>query len=137
MIRDSLLLVSVGSCAHRVKERKTLSPSLLPGDHLLYPLSHDGNQRCPRNHRSDVPTVISPCGICRQTLVEFCHVDMPVFLVPAVYPQKPQKDVEGQEDEIYQGATWCEQRGVVEETVGSLLPSSFSPEALDRPRPRL
>lgn len=132
MTLDSLFLVSV----RRVKARKTLSPSLLPGDYLLYPPSRDGNLRCPRNRRSDVPTVISPCGICRQTLVEFCGVDMPVLLVPAVYPQKPQKGVEGQDEGDCQ-TTGREQGGVVVETVGSLLPLSFAPEALERPRLRL
>ena len=62
---------------------------------------------------------------------------MPVLLVPAVYPQKPQKCVEGQEKEDIQAATWREQGGVVVETVGSLLPLSFAPEALERPRQRL
>ncbi|KAI9572022.1 cytidine deaminase-like protein [Boletus coccyginus] len=82
---------------------------------------------------SDVPTVISPCGICRQTLLEFCHVDMPVLLVPAVYPQTPQKGAEGTGEEDFQ-ATWRERGGVVVETVGKLLPLGFAPEALERPR---
>jgi len=133
MTLDSLLLAPVGSCAHRVKARKTSSPSLLPGDHLLYPPSHDANLCCPRNPCSDVPTAISPCGICRQTLLEFCHLDMPVFLVPAVYPQTPQKGAEGTEEEDSRGLG-VNRAGWSRRQLGGYRRLDFAPEVLERPR---
>ncbi|KIK30927.1 hypothetical protein PISMIDRAFT_669857 [Pisolithus microcarpus 441] len=66
---------------------------------------------------SDVATPISPCGICRQVLREFCTSDMPIFLVPADYPKKDAED-----------------GGILEVTAGSLLPHSFGPEDLELPR---
>ncbi|KAF9224219.1 cytidine deaminase [Gyrodon lividus] len=71
---------------------------------------------------SDVPSPISPCGICRQFIREFCHLDMPVLLVPADYPKK------GDDGEAVEGG------GILEETVGGLLPYSFGPEELELPR---
>ncbi|GAA5912894.1 cytidine deaminase [Sporobolomyces salmoneus] len=80
---------------------------------------------------SDVPAIISPCGICRQLLREFCPLDMPILLVPSNYEEGVTKvvkvsDVEGKGTE-----------GVlVETTMGELLPLSFGPEDLDKPRDR-
>jgi len=70
---------------------------------------------------TDVPATISPCGICRQVLREFCHLDTPVLLVPADYPQGS-------------GEEAPTQGGVRVETVGGLLPLSFGPEDLEQPR---
>ncbi|KAF8141355.1 cytidine deaminase [Boletus edulis] len=71
---------------------------------------------------SDVIKPISPCGICRQVIREFCHVDMPVLLVPGDYPRSgdSREDVNG--------------GGVIEETVGTLLPRSFGPTELENVR---
>ncbi|KAI6028646.1 cytidine deaminase [Pisolithus orientalis] len=66
---------------------------------------------------SDIAVPISPCGICRQVLREFCTLDMPVFLVPVDYPKKDAKD-----------------GGILKMTVGGLLPYSFGPEHLELPR---
>ncbi|KIK92612.1 hypothetical protein PAXRUDRAFT_829780 [Paxillus rubicundulus Ve08.2h10] len=71
---------------------------------------------------TDVPAPISPCGICRQFIREFCSLDMPILLVPGDYPKK------GDDAEEVEGG------GVLEETLGVLLPYSFGPEELERPR---
>ena len=72
---------------------------------------------------SDVKAPLSPCGICRQVIREFCDADMPILLVPADYPQPPK---EGEKDD---GSG-----GVVETSIGELLPRSFGPEDLELPR---
>ncbi|KAH9925463.1 cytidine deaminase-like protein [Amylocystis lapponica] len=70
---------------------------------------------------SDVAKPISPCGLCRQVLREFCALDMAVLLVPADYYQK-------------QLAEENKDGGVLEITMGELLPHSFGPEDLELPR---
>lgn len=69
---------------------------------------------------SDVASALSPCGICRQVLREFCALEMPVLLVPNDY-KKQQADgkIDG---------------GVLETSIGGLLPHSFGPEDLELPR---
>ena len=69
---------------------------------------------------------ISPCGICRQVLREFCSLDMPIFLVPGDYPKPHEPDQEGKP-----GYT---EGGVRETTLNELLPYSFGPEHLELPR---
>ncbi|KZT21032.1 cytidine deaminase [Neolentinus lepideus HHB14362 ss-1] len=68
---------------------------------------------------SDVPSPISPCGICRQVIREFCQLTMPVLLVPADYSKRL---LGGKED------------GVKETTLEELLPDSFGPEHLELDR---
>ncbi|GAA5842368.1 hypothetical protein JCM11251_004207 [Rhodosporidiobolus azoricus] len=78
---------------------------------------------------SDVDGVISPCGICRQVLREFCPLNMPILLIPSTYsasstrvltaPEAEGKDTKG---------------AMVETTMGEILPLSFGPEDLERPR---
>ena len=55
----------------------------------------------------DTPTPLTPCGICRQTLVEFAGPDTPV---------------------------WCGNGNdeFTEHTLGELLPFAFTPEALEQ-----
>ena len=67
---------------------------------------------------SDVASPLSPCGLCRQVIREFCALRMPVILVPSDY--KPGS-----------GAT----EKLKETTVEGLLPDSFGPEHLELPRP--
>lgn len=71
---------------------------------------------------SDVKSAISPCGMCRQVIREFCAQDMPILLVPADYQKRL-------EEGIPDG-------GVKETSIRELLPDSFGPEDLDRPRDR-
>ncbi|KAL5531140.1 hypothetical protein ACEPAG_4016 [Sanghuangporus baumii] len=65
---------------------------------------------------TDVPSVISPCGMCRQVIREFCSLDMPVFLVPGNY--------------LDDGVEKSEKVDIKTMTVGQLLPESFGPEHL-------
>ncbi|GAA5880118.1 hypothetical protein JCM16303_001219 [Sporobolomyces ruberrimus] len=105
----------------------SLSSSFL---HTLCPSDRELTNIC-LTESSDVPAIISPCGICRQLLREFCPLDMPILLVPSNYEEGVTKvvkvgDVEGKGTE-----------GVlVETTMGELLPLSFGPEDLDKPRDR-
>ncbi|KZP19680.1 cytidine deaminase [Athelia psychrophila] len=72
---------------------------------------------------TDVKSALSPCGMCRQVIREFCAPDMPILLVPADYPQPP-KD----------GSAADGIGGVKETSIGELLPDSFGPEDLELPR---
>ncbi|KAI0761567.1 cytidine deaminase [Trametes elegans] len=69
---------------------------------------------------TDVPSTISPCGMCRQVIREFCAPNMPILLVPADYDARLSR---GEAD-----------GGVKETSIGELLPDSFGPEDLERPR---
>ncbi|KAF9445857.1 cytidine deaminase [Macrolepiota fuliginosa MF-IS2] len=71
---------------------------------------------------TNVKSAISPCGLCRQVLREFCALDMPILLVPGDYPQ-PEEPKPGYSE-----------GGVRETTMGELLPDSFGPEHLELPR---
>ncbi|PVF93926.1 cytidine deaminase [Serendipita vermifera] len=71
---------------------------------------------------TDVPSSISPCGICRQVLREFCALQMPVYLVPAGY------------DPTKHEGTTDEKLKPLETSIEGLLPHSFGPEHLTVPR---
>ena len=66
---------------------------------------------------SDIPDVVSPCGLCRQVIREFCALDMPVLLVPS-------QDSCGEDEDIL--------KGIKIMTLDELLPMSFGPEHLPR-----
>jgi len=68
---------------------------------------------------TDVPSAISPCGICRQFLREFCSLSMPILMVPG-----PNLEPGGKQGQV------------VETTMGEILPLSFGPEDLEK-RPRM
>ncbi|KAG9043916.1 hypothetical protein FS837_008976 [Tulasnella sp. UAMH 9824] len=70
---------------------------------------------------TDVPEAVSPCGICRQFLREFCALKMPVLMIPADYDAKSPESLDGK-------------AAIKEVTFEYLLPLSFGPEDLDRPR---
>lgn len=76
-------------------------------------------------HR-DVLSPISPCGLCRQVIREFCAPDMPILLVPADYPSNTPTEM--------QGTSVIGLGGVKETTISELLPDSFGPEQLELPR---
>lgn len=77
-------------------------------------------------HRN-VPAAISPCGMCRQVIREFCALDMPILLVPGDYPKPAADDKDAGKPGMSEG-------GVRETTLGELLPDSFGPEHLELPR---
>ncbi|KAG7099880.1 hypothetical protein E1B28_001682 [Marasmius oreades] len=72
---------------------------------------------------TDVPSTISPCGMCRQVIREFCGLDMPILLVPSNYPNNEKEGKEG-----------YSKGGVRLTSVDELLPDSFGPEQLELPR---
>ncbi|KAK2467151.1 hypothetical protein APHAL10511_000700 [Amanita phalloides] len=77
---------------------------------------------------TNVPAAVTPCGMCRQFMREFCALDMPVLLVPGDYPQiNPPKPDPTKPGRITEG-------GVRETTMGALLPDSFGPGELELPR---
>ena len=58
--------------------------------------------------------------MCRQVIREFCAQAMPILLVPGDYYKRVAAgDADG---------------GVKETSIGELLPDSFGPEDLERPR---
>ncbi|CAD6570413.1 MAG: hypothetical protein CYPHOPRED_003926 [Cyphobasidiales sp. Tagirdzhanova-0007] len=70
---------------------------------------------------ADIDEPCSPCGICRQFIREFCSLDMPILLIPSSHvPSDPS------------GLT---SKAVIETTLGHLLPMSFGPDDLVKPRP--
>ncbi|KAK7464493.1 hypothetical protein VKT23_006662 [Stygiomarasmius scandens] len=80
---------------------------------------------------TDVSSTISPCGMCRQVIREFCALDMPVLLVPGDHPKPDQS----QSDSASPGGVGKMSKGGVKVTsVGELLPDSFGPEHLELPR---
>ena len=69
-------------------------------------------------HR-DVASALSPCGMWRQVIREFCAQSMPILLVPSDYNERIAKGEDG---------------GILETSISELLPHSFGPEHLELPR---
>ncbi|KDN39426.1 hypothetical protein RSAG8_08832, partial [Rhizoctonia solani AG-8 WAC10335] len=65
---------------------------------------------------SDVDDIISPCGICRQFIREFCSLKMPIYMVKSSYTPAT--------------AETTSKAVSLEE----ILPYSFGPEHLEMPR---
>ncbi|CAL1713888.1 unnamed protein product [Somion occarium] len=68
---------------------------------------------------TDVASPLSPCGMCRQVIREFCPQNMPILLVPADYNERVAKGLGD---------------GILETSIAELLPHSFGPEDLELPR---
>lgn len=102
----------------RVKASVRLSASRSQRKSQTHPNLWKGAHHC-LSHR-DVAAPISPCGICRQLIREFCSNEMPILLVPVDY-YDPEKE-------------GTEKVPVQETNLGELLPYSFGPEDLDLPR---
>ncbi|CAO1618049.1 unnamed protein product [Parajaminaea phylloscopi] len=83
---------------------------------------------------SDLPSgPCSPCGICRQFIREFCDLDMPIYMVWQDW--NPEKEHDGEDDDDDDGRTSHDTaRGYVKKTLEELLPLSFGPEELAKPR---
>lgn len=95
-------------CAERTAMVKAVSDGSVAGDFIALAVAADIDAPC------------SPCGICRQFIREFCPLDLPILMVPSSHdPSNPDKA----------GA-----KPVTETTLGELLPMSFGPEDLSRPR---
>jgi len=60
---------------------------------------------------TDVPECVSPCGMCRQVVREFCSPEMPILLVPGNYREGGNMEIKVM-------------------TLEQLLPMSFGPENL-------
>ncbi|CAE6431627.1 unnamed protein product [Rhizoctonia solani] len=65
---------------------------------------------------TDVDEVVSPCGICRQFIREFCSLKMPIHMVKSSYSIANANDT------------------VKTVLLEEILPYSFGPEHLDMPR---
>lgn len=65
----------------------------------------------------------SPCGICRQFLREFCDSDAPIYMVWNEWKSEQEPETEA-----------ADPKGYVKKTLNELLPLSFGPEELDRPK---
>jgi len=62
---------------------------------------------------TDIPECVSPCGICRQVIREFCQPEMPILLVPGNYEEDGNTEIKVM-------------------TLEQLLPMSFGPEHLPK-----
>ncbi|KAG9091116.1 hypothetical protein FRC07_011930 [Ceratobasidium sp. 392] len=65
---------------------------------------------------TDVKSPISPCGICRQFIREFCPLSTPILMVSANYTPETASET------------------VLSVTLSEILPYSFGPEDLEKPR---
>ena len=105
--------------ACRARGRRASWRSQSPGASILPPTLSIGLSLIASH--SDANDAISPCGICRQVIREFCALNMPIYLVPSSYSPST---TNAEADE-----------SVLETTSDELLLHIFGPEHLELPRP--
>ena len=81
---------------------------------------------------SDLEGSCSPCGICRQVIREHCSLSARILMVGCKWSKDTAKKMEGEVKD--EGGKELEEPNVEAVTLDYLLPMSFGPEDLDKPR---
>ncbi|PWN52232.1 cytidine deaminase [Violaceomyces palustris] len=107
-------------CAERTAFGKALMESHSSGDFIAVAVASDLEGPC------------SPCGICRQVIREFCPLDVRVLMVGSGW--KVGREVAEQPELEDLGGKELEEEHVTCVTLQHLLPMSFGPDDLEKPR---